>query len=197
MSTDTPPSGNRLRGFVRDHSLGVAGVVSALALAVVFATAGGLVPSGAIPRAPTAFLEAIPTLNAVVSLSAIGTILAGVRAARGRDFVAHRRFMLASTTLFATFLAMYLYRLALLGTTDFAGPGVVERYVYLPLLAIHILLAVVCVPLVVYVLTLAGTRPTTDLFDTAHARVGRIAASLWVVSFALGVLVYVLLYVVY
>ncbi|WP_284014007.1 DUF420 domain-containing protein [Halobaculum litoreum] len=197
MSTDTSASGGPLRGFVRDHSLGVAGAVSAVALAAVFATAGGLVPAGLLPRAPSGVVEAIPTVNAVVSLAAIATILAGVRAARGRDFVAHRRFMLASTALFGVFLVCYLYRIALVGTTDFGGPAVVERFVYLPLLAVHILLAVVCVPLVVYVLTLGATRPVAELFDTAHKRVGRVAASLWVVSFALGVVVYALLYLVY
>ncbi|MFC7068512.1 DUF420 domain-containing protein [Halobaculum lipolyticum] len=197
MSADTSTPDDRLRGFVREHTLGVAGAVSAVALAAVFATAGGLVPSGVLPRAPTGFVAAIPTLNAAVSLAAIATITVGVRAARRRDFDTHRRFMLASTALFAAFLVMYLYRIALVGTTDFGGPAVVERFVYFPLLGVHILLAVVCVPLVVYVLTLAATRPRADLLDTAHATVGRLAASLWVVSFALGVVVYALLYLVY
>ncbi|GAA0258652.1 DUF420 domain-containing protein [Halobaculum roseum] len=196
MSTDAPSSGSRVTGFAREHTLGVAGALSAVALGLVFAVVGGLVPGSALPRAP-AVLDAIPTLNAAVSLAAIATISLGVRAARARDFETHRRFMLASTGLFGAFLAMYLYRLAVLGTTDFAGPAVVERFVYLPLLAVHILLAIVCVPLVVYVLTLAATRPIADLFDTAHKRIGRVAAVLWVVSFGLGVAVYVLLYLVY
>ncbi|WP_435063763.1 DUF420 domain-containing protein [Halobaculum sp. EA56] len=197
MSTDTAAPVARVRGFAREHSLGVAALLSGVALALVFAVGGGVVPAAFLPRAPKPVIEAIPTLNAAVSLAAIGTIAAGVRAARGRDFETHRRFMLASTGLFAAFLAMYLYRIALVGTTDFGGPTVVERFVYLPLLTVHIILAVVCVPLVLYVLTLATTRPKRDLFDTAHARVGRVAASLWLVSFALGVVVYVLLYHVY
>lgn len=196
MSTDVPPSSG-VSGFARKHSLGVAGALSAVALGLVFAAVGGLVPDSVLPRAPTAVLEAIPTLNAVVSLAAIATISLGVRAARRRDFETHRRYMLASTGLFGAFLVMYLYRLTLLGTTAFGGPTAVERFVYLPLLAVHILLAIVCVPLVVYVLTLAATRPIADLFDTAHKRIGRVAAALWLVSFALGVVVYVLLYLVY
>ncbi|SHH38690.1 DUF420 domain-containing protein [Halobaculum gomorrense] len=197
MSTDVPSSGGGVSGFAREHTLGVAGALSAVALGLVFAVVGGLVPSSVLPRAPTAVLDAIPTINALVSLAAIATIALGVRAARARDFEAHRRFMLASTGLFAAFLAMYLYRITLVGTTDFGGPAVVEGFVYLPLLAVHILLAIVCVPLVVYALTLAATRPITDLSDTAHKRVGRVAASLWIVSFALGVVVYALLYLVY
>jgi putative membrane protein len=197
MSTDVPSSGGGVSRFAREHTLGIAGALSAVALGLVFAVVGGLVPASVLPRAPTAVLEAIPTLNALVSLAAIVTISLGARAARAREFEAHKRFMLASTGLFTAFLVMYLYRLTLLGTTDFGGPAAVERFVYLPLLAVHILLAVICVPLVVYVLTLAVTRPIADLFDTAHKRIGRIAASLWLVSFALGVVVYVLLYLVY
>ena len=41
-----------------------------------------------------------------------------------------------------------LYRVVLKGPTDFTGPAVVESYVYLPVLAIHILLAIVAIPLV-------------------------------------------------
>ncbi|PSQ03862.1 DUF420 domain-containing protein [Halobacteriales archaeon QS_6_71_20] len=197
MSTDTSTPVRGVRGFARRHSLGVAAAISAVALGLVFAVVGGVVPETALPRAPAAVVDAIPTLNAVVSLAALATILGGVRAARGRDYEAHRRFMLATTALFAAFLVMYLYRIALVGTTEFGGPAAVERFVYLPLLGVHIVLAIVCVPLVAYVLTLAATRPLGDLFDTAHARVGRIAASLWFVSFALGVVVYALLYHVY
>ncbi|MXR42784.1 DUF420 domain-containing protein [Halobaculum sp. WSA2] len=194
---DGTSSGGRVSRFAREHSLGVAGALSAVALGLVFAVVGGVVPSTVLPRAPSAVLEAIPTANAAVSLAAIVTITLGVRAARARDFETHRRYMATSTGLFAAFLAMYLYRLALLGTTDFGGPAAVERFVYLPVLAVHILLAIVCVPLVVYVLTLATTRPIADLFETAHGRIGRVAAALWLVSFALGVVVYVLLYLVY
>jgi uncharacterized membrane protein YozB (DUF420 family) len=67
----------------------------------------------------------------------------------------------------------------------------------LPLLAVQVLLAIVCIPLVYYVLLLATTRPVSALVDTAHARVGRVAAGLWLLSFVLGNAVYALLYVVY
>ena len=107
MSTDVPPSSG-VSGFARKHSLGVAGALSAVALGLVFAAVGGLVPDSVLPRAPTAVLEAIPTLNAVVSLAAIATISLGVRAARRRDLETHRRYMLTSTGLFGAFLVMYL-----------------------------------------------------------------------------------------
>jgi putative membrane protein len=83
------------------------------------------------------------------------------------------------------------------GPATFPGPDPVYRTVYLPLLAVHILLAVVCIPLLYYVLLLAATRPVSALVDTAHARVGRVAAALWILSFVLGNVVYAMLYVVY
>jgi putative membrane protein len=120
-----------------------------------------------------------------------------VRFIRRGDVENHRAMMLASLGLFAAFLALYLYRVVHEGPTEFPGPATVERFVYLPTLAVHILLAVVCIPLLYYVALLALTRPVADIYGTRHRTVGRIAASLWVVSFALGLVVYALLYVVY
>ncbi len=168
--------------------------LSVVSLALVFAAAGRVVPAETIPRAPGAALTAIPHVNAVVSLAAIGTILAGVRAIRRGDVVRHRRLMLSSFALFATFLALYLYKVALTGPRGFSGPAALETYLYLPLLGIHVLLAIVCIPLVYYVLLLAYSHPIHELAETNHPRVGRVAASLWLVSFVLGEAVYVLLY---
>lgn len=193
MNTDA----TGVRAAARKHTVAVAALLSAVALALVFAVALELVPGGSLPRPPQSVLAAVPHVNAVLSLIAIGTISVGVRFARRAEYGRHRVAMLASTVLFATFLLLYLYRVAILGPTEFSGPAAVERLLYLPVLAIHVTLAVVCVPLVIYVLTLAATRPLADLFDTRHARVGRIAASLWVVSFALGTVVYALLYHLY
>jgi putative membrane protein len=89
---------------------------------------------------------------------------------------------------------MYLYRVALLGPSEFTGPAAVEQFVYYPVLGIHILLAVVCIPLLYYVLLLGLTRPVSELSATKHPKVGRVAASLWMTSFALGVVVYLMLY---
>jgi putative membrane protein len=99
--------------------------------------------------------------------------------------------------LFAGFLVLYLYRVAVLGPTEFTGPAAVERFLYLPLLAVHILLAVVCIPLLYYVLLLALTRPVERLRGSRHRQIGRVVAPLWMISFALGLAVYLLLYVVY
>ncbi|WP_435066602.1 DUF420 domain-containing protein [Haloplanus sp. C73] len=181
----------------RDHVPALTAVCSLASLGLVFGAVLGVIPRGAIPRAPAGVVAAIPHLNAVVSTVAIGTIAAGVAFARRREFGRHRAAMLTSLALFATFLVLYLYKVILEGPATFPGPDAVYQWVYLPLLAVHILLAVVCIPLLYYVLLLATTRPVAALRETAHARVGRVAASLWLVSFLLGDVVYALLYVVY
>lgn len=173
-------------------------VLSVASLAVVFAAAGGRIPPSAVPQLPSWFLEAIPHVNAAISMTAIVTIAVGWRAIRVGRVRRHRISMLAAFCLFVAFLGLYLYRLvALGGPASFPGPATVERFVYLPVLAVHILLAIVCLPLLYYVLLLAATRSIGELRRTRHATVGRVAAPLWLISFALGVVVYLMLYHVY
>ncbi|MFC7215425.1 DUF420 domain-containing protein [Saliphagus sp. GCM10025334] len=182
----------------RDRVPHLTALLSVVSLALVFGAAGGVIPQTAVPRPPAWLLEAIPTVNVLVSLTAIVTITTGWRAIRRGNVDRHRLLMMASAVLFATFLVLYLYRLVVLGGSQpFPGPDAIRLYVYLPVLAIHILLAIVCIPLLYYVLLLAASHSVPELRRTAHARVGRIAAALWLVSFSLGVVVYVLLHVIY
>jgi putative membrane protein len=185
-----------MQSWARDHVPALTGLLSAVSLALVFGAALQVIPTGAVP-APESLLAAIPHVNAVVSTVAVATIVAGVVSARRGEYRRHRALMLASVALFAVFLALYLYKVSIQGPAPFPGPGSVYRFVYLPLLAIHVLLAVVCVPLLYYVLLLGLTRPISEVLGTRHRRVGRVAASLWLVSFVLGNVVYVMLYVIY
>jgi putative membrane protein len=181
---------------VRDHVPGIAAVLSVVSLGLVFAAVGGVVPSSLLPRAPEGVVEAIPHVNAVISLLAIGAIGYGWRAIRRGDVMRHRAAMGTAFILFGLFLGLYLYKVALVGPQEFPGPVTLERFAYLPILAIHILLAIVCVPLLYYVLLLALTRPVEEIPLSDHPRFGRITAALWLVSFVLGVVVYTLLYLI-
>ncbi|WP_128476148.1 DUF420 domain-containing protein [Halorussus pelagicus] len=183
-----------MQRFVERHVPAVTGLLTVVSLALVFAAALRVVPAGVLPRAPDAVLSAIPHVNAVISTVAFVVVGASWRAIRRGNVERHRKGMLAGVVLFAAFLALYLYRVALLGPTDFEGSAMVEQFVYYPILGVHILLAVVCIPLLYYVLLLALTRPVSELPATNHPRVGRVAASLWMTSFGLGVVVYLLLY---
>lgn len=183
-----------IRQRVRAHVPATAALLSVVALSLVFAAALRAIPEGVLPRAPTPVLEAIPHVNALVSLAALAFVVAGVRAVRRGRIERHRRLMLGAFVLFALFLAAYLYRVALLGPTEFPGTGLAAT-LYLGVLAVHVTLAVVSVPLLFYALLLAWVHPVSALPRTNHPRVGRVAAPLWALSFALGIVVYLALYV--
>jgi putative membrane protein len=186
-----------LRAHARGHVRELAAGLTVVSLLLVFGAALGAVPRALLPRAPEAVFAAIPHINAAVSTVAIVTIILGVQAIRRGNWRRHRAFMLSSLVLFVVFLSLYLYKVAVQGPAPFPGPDTVYRFVYLPTLAIHILLAIICLPLLYYVALLALTHSVAELRETAHARFGRVAAALWLVSFVLGNVVYAFLYVVY
>lgn len=185
-----------MQAQARDHLPELTGLLTVVSLALVFAAVLGYIPESILPRVE-ALVTVIPHVNAVIAALAIVTILVGVGAIQRGDVERHKTAMLASTALFALFLVLYLYRVSLEGPAAFGGPDWIERFVYLPLLAIHILLAMVCIPFVYYALLLAGTHSVRELPDTSHPRVGQIAATLWVISFFLGIVVYALLHLLY
>ncbi|MDS0258941.1 DUF420 domain-containing protein [Haloarcula sp. S1CR25-12] len=182
---------------VRDRVPALTAVLTVVSLALVFGAVGGVIPAELLPRAPETVLSAIPTVNALVSAAAIVTIVAGIRAIRRGNVDQHRRLMVAAFGLFTLFLVLYLYRVSLIGPTEFTGPAAVETYVYFPILAIHILLAIVAIPAVYYTLLLAASYPVSELARTNHPRAGKVAATLWLISFSLGIVVYLMLYVVW
>ncbi|MEM4782661.1 MAG: DUF420 domain-containing protein [Halalkalicoccus sp.] len=183
---------------VRRHVPALTGVLTVISLALVFGAALGYIPAALVPESPEWVLATIPHVNVAISLAAIATISLGWHWIRQGDVENHRLAMFASLGLFVGFLVLYLYRLISLGGPEpFPGPETIYQFVYLPLLGVHILLAVICIPLLYYVLLLAISYPVSELGDTRHPTIGAVAASLWLISFALGVLVYVLLHVVY
>lgn len=189
--------GAPVRHLVRDHVPAATAALTVVSLALVFGAVLGAIPSAFLPRAPDAVLGAIPHVNAAISVVAIATIAQGWRWIRAYQVRRHRAAMLLAAGLFGTFLLLYLYRLTLVGTTAFPGPPSLYQWLYLPVLAIHVTLAIVCIPLVYYVLLIGLTHPVSAIPHTRHPRVGRVAASLWLVSFTLGTVVYLLLYVAY
>ena len=140
----------------------------------MFGAAFRRLPVEALPS-HAGLLAVFPPVNAVVSLAAIGTITAGVRAIRRGEVRRHRLLMVTSFGLFALFLALYLYRVAILGPTEFTGPAVVRTYLYLPFLFVHIALAIVCVPFVFYALLIGSTHSVEEIYETRHATGGPVA----------------------
>lgn len=192
MSTDSAP---QYRDWLADNVRAVAGTLAVLSVALVVAAAGGAVPARLLPRSDP-LVALAPHLNALLIGTATVTLSLGVRAIRRGNVDRHRRLMLSTFGLFVGFLLVYLYRVVLEGPADFPGPATVYRLVYLPVLGVHVLLAIASLGPVYYALGLALTRPIDALYDSPHRRVGRVAAALWFVSFLLGLVVYLLLYAV-
>lgn len=185
-----------IRTRVGEHVRAVAVVLSVVSIALVFAAALGVVPRDFIPRSTT-LVTVAPHLNAVVSVVAVATILAGWREIRRGNVRRHRLAMVVAFGLFLAFLVLYFYKVILAGPKEFAGPDVVFTFVYLPVLVVHILLAMLTLPLLYYVLLVAVTRPVSSIPDTPHPRIGRLAATMWIVSFVLGLVVYVMAYLAF
>jgi len=181
----------------RHHVPQLTGVLTAVSFGIVLVVIAGAVPSTLFPRAPPAVMDAIPHVIAAISAVAIGTILAGLRAIRAGQVERHRALMVGSFGLFGLFLTVDFYRLAVVGPTAFSGPAVVETYLYLPLLVGHAVLALLTFPAVYYTLLVGVTNPIAALPATRHARAGRAAVALWLLTFGSGLVIYAMLHLLW
>ncbi len=108
---------------------------------------------------------------AVVNSIALLAIVAGVYFIRHNEVQKHRAAMLTAFTLIMVFLALYLLNVG----GGFEKEIVAEGFVwtaYIVMLAIHILLSAVSVPVVVHAVVLGLTHSPAELRETIHARVG-------------------------
>lgn len=129
---------------------------------------------------------------ALVNAGAVLSLLVGWYWIRQQSIVKHRMAMSTAFVLILVFLALYLLRIGGGGTKEFIGPSLITTG-YLIMLAIHIILSVLAVPLVLYVLILGMAHTPAELRQTAHARIGRFAAGVWIISLVLGLVTYVML----
>ena len=174
-------------------------VLSVVGYALVLGTFAGLVPIYPDLADETVLLFA--DLIAVVNTAALLSILAGVRFIKRGEVRKHRAAMLTAFTLILVFLVLYLTKIGggyerslVIEQSQFLGAyaGIVKP-AYLVMLTIHILLSVLAVPVVIFAVTLGLTHSPEELRETAHARVGRIAAASWALSLFLGVVTYFML----
>jgi len=147
------------------------------------------------------FSDAIAVINSL----ALTALLVGYVLIRRGDVWRHRAAMLTAFSLILAFLVLYLWKVGggfekaiVIRENQFLGAyaGIIEP-IYLLMLAIHILLSAVAVPVVIYPVVLGLTHTPAELTETAHARVGRIAVASWSLSLFLGVVTYFLLNHVY
>lgn len=183
----------------RDRPLGTTLLLTALGYALVVGTFAGLVPL--YPDIGERGVNLLSHSIAVVNTLATIALVLGWYWIRRGEVDRHRIAMMSAFALIVLFLLLYLPKVGGGGEKHFV---LESAYAWVPLwdwiyptyllmLAIHIVLSVLAVPLVLYALVLGLTHGPTELAETRHATVGRIAAATWILSLTLGVVTYVLL----
>jgi putative membrane protein len=183
-------------GPAKDHPRATAAVLTVLGYALVLGTFAGLVPGSVYPDLSLAQVNLLS--HAIAAVNTVTTLLlvAGWYFIRRDEVRKHAAAMSTSFLLILVFLVLYLTKVGGGGTKEFVGPTL-PYYAYLAMLAVHILLSILAVPVVLYALVLGVTHTPAELRRTNHRRVGRVAAASWILSLTLGVVAYVLLNHVY
>jgi len=190
-------------GYARAHPRRVTAVLSVVGYALVIGAFEGLIPL--FPELSRETVVLFSDLIAVVNTLALTSLLVGWRFIRRGDVRRHRVAMLTAFSLICAFLVLYLWKVGggfeksiviREGQFLYTYAGTVEL-VYFAMLAIHILLSVLAVPVVLYAVVLGLTRTPEELRETSHAKYGRVAVASWSLSLFLGVVTYWLLNHVY
>ncbi|WP_227130665.1 DUF420 domain-containing protein [Halorubellus salinus] len=192
MTETTTPPLRDLKGSVRSLTIVLSVVGYALVLGTLYL---------GLPIYPDIGLNTVNTLSdaiAVINTVATTCLVLGWREIRRGNVDRHRALMGGAFALILVFLVLYLLKTGGGGTKEIAlEPGAIY-YSYLAMLAIHILLSIVSVPVVLYAILLGVTHTPRELRqETPHRRVGRIAASAWILSLSLGVVTYLMLNHIY
>ncbi len=146
-------------------------------------------------------------LNAALNSLAAVLLLAGLFFIKRGRVEAHKRTMLAAFVVSIAFLGCYLWYHAHVGSVRFTHPGVV-RYVYLAILASHVILAATVPFFAVRQIYLGyralgccdGKLPEPEraavsaLYREKHVRLAKWTFPIWLYVSVTGVVVYVMLY---
>jgi len=129
----------------------------------------------------------LPALNAVFNGLAAISLLIGYTFIRARRIAAHRASMITAFVFSTLFLVSYILHHALHGDVRYPLHAA-YRSIYLPLLASHIVLATVALPmvLVTFFFSLSGRIPQ-------HRRIARWTFPLWLYVSVTGVITFVML----
>ena len=192
----------RSGSWAQAHPRVITLVLSIVGYVLVGASFAGLVPFPSLGREGVILFS---DLIAVVNSIALLVLLSGwwfIK--RGH----RRRHMFAMSVAFALimlFLVLYIWKQAggftkglVIAEGQFlAGFATTITYAYWAMLAVHVILSIVAVPVVLHAVVLAATQPIDRLGETLHPVVGRIAVAAWGLSLALGILTYWMLNHVY
>jgi putative membrane protein len=129
----------------------------------------------------------LPALNALLNGLSATALLIGYTFIRARRIQPHRAAMITAFGFSTLFLVSYILHHTLHGDVRYPAHAAL-RSVYLPLLASHIILAVVALPLVLvtFFFSLSGRIPQ-------HRKVARWTFPLWLYVSVTGVVTYMML----
>jgi putative membrane protein len=131
-----------------------------------------------------------PTLAILNTLSAILVSLGIFNIRRGNRTV-HKACMASALLVSTIFMVFYLYYHAKVGYIPFAGEGNV-RYLYFSLLASHVILAAIVLPMV---LITAGLAIAGNF--SSHKRIARWTFPFWIYVSISGVIIYIMSFHIY
>ncbi|MCL6625775.1 DUF420 domain-containing protein [Alicyclobacillus shizuokensis] len=135
--------------------------------------------------------KVLPWLNEAFIISSAIVMAFGWRAIRKGRRETHRRLMLTGSVLAALFFISYVVKTVVVGDTSFGGPAQ-WRTPYQVFLQAHSILATVAAILGVITLVLAFRASFRR-----HKRVGPWTVSVWFVTAATGLMVFLLLYIIF
>ena len=129
----------------------------------------------------------LPALNAILNGLCSVALCIGLYFIKHRNREAHRNSMLLAFVFSAMFLVSYIVNHALHGDTIFPGHGGV-RTLYLSILASHVILSIVALPMVLttFFLSLTGRF-------SMHRRIARFTFPIWLYVSITGVAVFLFL----
>jgi len=136
-------------------------------------------------------IDILPHIQATLNLTAVSLMMVGYYYIRKQNKAAHRACMIAALVVSTLFLVAYLYYHFEVGNVKFAGQGII-RPIYFSILASHILLAALIVPLILVTVSYAFREQFTK-----HRRIARWTLPLWIYVSITGIIVYLLAFHLY
>jgi putative membrane protein len=132
-------------------------------------------------------LRFLPAVNASLNATAAALLIAGYAAIRRGAWRVHQSCMLAAFVASALFLVCYLVYHWVHGDTRFPADSPV-RTLYLVILASHVVLSMVIVPMALTTLFLAARGSFAR-----HRRIARVTLPIWLYVSVTGVVIFVML----
>ena len=129
----------------------------------------------------------LPKLNAMLNSSVAVLLLTGFAFIRKKRITAHRACMMGAFILSAVFLVSYVVYHSASEHTSFGGEGIVAS-IYYVILASHIILAAIILPLVLFTIARAVNGRIQQ-----HRRLARWTFPIWLYVSVTGVIVYLMI----